>query len=270
MKYIRELRMGPPKSGKTVAVVGTYPKPMLVFQFDTDGIDVIPSNPPTKPDANRIALDITYKDITFIDAKDFPVWCAKQTVESISKVTLVNFASTVKREMSDTFTPIADNNPYNLFHRSVNALVRMPVLPWKTFVLDSTTALIDSLRSFITATNPTWNTDARKWSPAAGSKVLQHISVMNSLQMHCVYIAHSHVDKNETTGEVTERPLGPGGFASQCGGLVSQFIYATNETGKLEVYTRPKGNVKSIGCRWPSDLPAICGADFKSIYGKEL
>src|SRR6266576_6273881 len=40
-KYIREGRMGPPFSYKTGAVVETYPKPMLVLEFDPSGLDVV-------------------------------------------------------------------------------------------------------------------------------------------------------------------------------------------------------------------------------------
>jgi hypothetical protein len=43
MKYIREGRMGPPKSFKTGAVLGTYPKPLLCLEFDESGGDIIPS-----------------------------------------------------------------------------------------------------------------------------------------------------------------------------------------------------------------------------------
>lgn len=42
MKQIREIRWGPPKSFKTGAVAGTYPKPLLYFGFEEAGLDVIP------------------------------------------------------------------------------------------------------------------------------------------------------------------------------------------------------------------------------------
>ena len=62
----------------------------------------------------------------------------------------------------------------------------------------------------------------------------------------------------------------PSRFKDRIGALLSQFFYATKENGKAVVYTTDKGFVKGVGARWPADLPAVCGADFKSIYGKEL
>src|SRR6187200_3299525 len=41
MKYIREGRFGAPKTFKTGSVVGTYPRPMLVIQFDPGGLEII-------------------------------------------------------------------------------------------------------------------------------------------------------------------------------------------------------------------------------------
>jgi AAA domain len=267
MKYIRELRMGPPKAGKTVAVVGTYPKPMLVFQFDSGGTDVIPSTP-VAAKAGTLALDVTHSDIVKIQPSELAEWCKKKT-EELPKVTLVDFAEQTRKLMVAEFVPLADAKPYNSFYTAVNNLVTVGC-PWKTFVLDSVTGLCDSLLSFVAEKQSAWLTDARKWSPAVGGKALQHVAVMTNLPVHCVFLAHSHMEKNELTGEISIIPLGPNRLAEQIGALVSQYLYATNETGKLQVYTKPKGNVKAIGCRWPSDIPAVCDADFKSIYGKEL
>ena len=267
MKYIRELRMGPPKSGKTVAVIGTYPKPMLVFQFDSGGTDVIPSSP-VKPSDSILALDVVHSDIKRIKPEELDAMCKLKT-EDLPKVTLIDFTESAKKLMLDSFSPLADSKPYNAFYKAVNSLVNIGC-PWKTFVLDSTTSLCDSLMSFVAEKQNSWLTDARKWSPAVGGKILQHVAVVTNLPIHCVFIAHSHMEKNELNGEITIIPLGPNRFSEQIGSLVSQYFYATNESGKLQVYTRPKGNVKAIGCRWPSDLPTVCGADFKSIYGKEI
>lgn len=268
MKYIHELRIGSPKCGKTVSVVGTYPKPMLVFLFDPGGLDTIPSTAPAKPDPSRLTLDITYRDITFIKPVEFAAYC-KTPQSELPPVLAVDFTESAKKLMMEAFTPQINPRTYDDFYRCTNLLVTDGA-PWKTFVLDSITSLRDALLSFVAAKQASWLTDPRKWSPAVGGKLLQHIAVLCNLDLHSVFLAHSHMEKDETTGAITILPLGPGGFAEQVGGIVSQYIYQTNETGKLEVYTRPKGSVRHIGCRWPSDLPAICGADFKSIYGKEL
>lgn len=271
MKYIHELRIGPPKCGKTIAVVGTYPKPMLVFLFDIGGLDVIPVKPPIKPDAQRLEIDILHSDIQFIKAESLGEFCRKKP-EELPKVVCVEFFDIKKNLMTEDFSPIADSRPYKLFYRAVNELVTFGC-PWKTFVTDSITSLIDFMLQHISQANPNWNTNPMKWSPAAGSKILQHIAVINNLSTHSVFIGHSHTDRPEIENKeqaVVTTPLGPKYFSERVGALVSQYLYATNQSGRLEVWTKPQKDVKAIGCRWPSELPAICGADFKSIYGKEV
>lgn len=266
MKLIRELRMGPPKSAKTVAVVGTYPKPMLVFLFDKDGIDVIPSQPIS--DATMLKLDVTYKDVVEIPPMDLIKYC-KMKPEELPKVTVIAFYKLNQLQMTDQFIPFAADNAYKEFVNCVNYLVAFGC-PWKTYVLDSVTSLCDTMMSSIAKNQHSMLSDARKWSPAVGGKVLQHIGVLNNLPIHCVYIAHSHMEKNETTGDVSILPLGPNRFSEQVGAIVSQYFYATTESGSAKIWTKPKGNVKAIGCRWPSGLAQEVSADFKSIYGKEL
>jgi hypothetical protein len=266
MKHIRELRIGPPKSGKTVAVVGTYPKPMLVFLFDKGGLDVIPSTPTT--DRAAIKLDVLFSDLVFIKPDELITYCKKPTAD-LPKVTVIDFTSHRKLQMTEKFEPIADSQAYMQYYQSINYLVTIGC-PWKTFVMDSVTTLCDTLMSLVAEKNTSWLSDARKWSPAIGSKVLQNVAVMANLPLNTVFIAHSHMEKNELTGDISIIPLGPNRLSEQIGSLVSQYLYATNESGMLQVYTKPKGNVKAIGVRWPNNLPQVCGADFTSIYGKEL
>lgn len=266
MKYIRELRMGPPKSFKTGATVGTYPKPMLIFLFDKGGLDIIPSRPITTP--GLVALDVIHSDLKFITPNELIPLC-KLKPEDLPKVTVIDFTTQRKLQMTEKFEPIADSTAYQSFYQSINYLVTIGC-PWKTFVLDSVTTLCDTLMSLVAEKNTSWLSDARKWSPAVGGKVLQNVAVMANLNLHTVFIAHSHMEKDEPTGAISIIPLGPNRLSEQIGSLVSQYLYATTESGKPEVYTRPKGNVKAIGCRWPTDIPTVCGADFKSIYGKEL
>ncbi len=268
MKLIRELRIGPPKSFKTGAVVGTYPYPMLVFNFDKDGLDIIPSRVLDKhPDL--IKFNITQSDMVETTAKDLVKFC-KMKPEELPKVLYINFWSLNKQEMTFEFVPFATDEAYRNFVDCVNYLM-MFGCPWKTYVLDSVTSLCDSMMSSVSKNQTSMLSDARKWSPAIGGKVLQHMGVLNSLKnTHCVYLAHTHIDKNEKTGEISTLPLGPNRFAEQVGGIVSQYFYASTETGKAEIWTKPSGNVKAIGCRWPSGLPGKLPADFMSIYGKEI
>src|SRR5580658_9439546 len=64
-KPIRELRMGPPKCWKTGGVLETYPLPLLCFQFDQDGSDVVTKRRvlKIKPDELKSLLSKTSDDI---------------------------------------------------------------------------------------------------------------------------------------------------------------------------------------------------------------
>lgn len=269
MKLIRELRIGPPKSYKTGAVVGTYPKPMLVFLWDKDGLDIIPSVKQPPNQKGLIDVDIIYSDMVECkNANDLVAYC-KLPQDKLPKVLYIPFYKLNKLQMTEEFNPFATSAAYQDFVNAVNYLATFGC-PWKTYVMDSTTSLCDAMMMSISNTDKKMLSDARKWSPAVGAKVLQHIGVLNNMSCHTVFIAHSHMEKDETTGAISIVPLGPNRFAEQVGSIVSQYLYATTESGEAKVLTRPKGSVKAIGCRWPSGLPEVCGADFKSIYGKEI
>ena len=267
MKLIRELRIGPPKSFKTGAVVGTYPKPMLVFLFDSNGLTIIPSKkePPMK---GYIDIDIISDDLKEITFNDLITYC-KMPQDKLPKVTYIDFNKLNKSGMTFEASPFPTDDAYRTFVDAVNFLVSIGC-PWATYVFDSTTSFFDCMKSSMAKNQAKTLEDARKWSPAIGGKVCQHIGVLNKLKCHCVYLAHSHMEKNEISGDISVLPLGPASFAEQAPGLVDNYIYQTMETGEAQVWTRPSGNVKAIGMRWPSRLPGKVGADFKSIYGKEL
>lgn len=268
MKFIRELRMGPPKSFKTGAIVGTYPKPMFVSQFDRNGLDIIPSVRPNPLRAGDIAMDIVYSDIKFIKPDELVTYCKKKP-EELPKVTCVDFSVLNISQMTQDFSPFADSTAYQVFVNLTNFLATIGC-PWKTYCMDSITSLVDAMMSSVAKTNSKLLEDGRKWSPAVGGKVLQHVAVCCNLPLHVVFIAHSNTKENEITSDVSTIPLGPDKLSKQIGSLVSQYLYATTESGKAEVWTRAKGHVKAIGCRWPNDLKDICPADFKSIYGREV
>jgi hypothetical protein len=240
---------------------------MLVFLFDSNGLTIIPSKklPPTQ---GYIPLDIVFDDIKEITFNDLPTYCKKKP-EELPKVTYIDFDKLNKKEMTFEFSPFGASTAYQTFVDAVNFLVHLGC-PWKTYVLDSTTSLIECMKSSMKLTNAKSLEDGRKWSPAAGDKCCQHIGVLNRLNCHCVYIAHSTVKEDEKTSDVSVVPLGPAAFAVKAPALVDNYLYQTMESGSAQVWTRPFANVKAIGCRWPSGLGVKIGADFKSIYGSEV
>lgn len=272
MKYIREGRFGPPKSFKTGAVVGTYPKPMLVLEFDAGGLDIIPTTP--QPDLpNRIKCDCLQSDITYIDAKDISTFCKKKT-EELSKVTCIDFTKSRKFEVTEKYEFTADKDSFIHVINVINSLKKVGC-PWKTIVIDPATDLIDMIISHLTATNHSametkGTVNPQRWAPLAAGKFKQIIDTLHSIDVNCVTILHDTMKEIELTHEIRIQPMLVSQLRDRIGASFSYYFYATKEGDKAVVYTTDKGFVKGIGGRNPVQMPTVCGADFNSIYGKEI
>ena len=272
MKHIREGRFGPPKSFKTGAVVGTYPKPMLVLEFNEGGLDVIPTTaePPSK---DRVKVDVVQSDIKYIEPAELEAYCKKLPHE-LPKITCLDFSRFKKRDITSTYGFEPDSAGFQVVIDCINKLIKVGN-PWVTDVLDPTTDLVEMILAHMAKTNKTametkGSYDPRHWAPMAAGKLHQIMSAMNGLNCHTVFIMHAVTGSNETTNEIRTTPMIVSQFRDRIGGILSQFLYATKENDKAVVYTTDRGFIKGIGCRWPANLPAVCGADFNSIYGKEL
>lgn len=95
---------------------------------------------------------------------------------------------------------------------------------------------------------------------------------MTAMPLHVVVLLHSFIEKNELTGEITEKPnLYSQTLRDDFFGLFSQVFYSMkNMSGAPMVYVSDKYPVKGIGPRWPQGLPQENAPDFTSIYGKDL
>lgn len=272
MKYIREGRMGPPKSFKTGAVVGTYPKPLLAFVFDEGGLDVIPprANPQPK---DSIAFDCVHEDIVWVKPSEISNAMSKPMAEQ-PRITAIDFCDANIKQMDLGFKPTGTSTPYSAFMTTLNAIVTTAYngtpLPWKTVVLDPVTGLSDVIYLHIGAMSPGSLADARQWASQIGGKVQQTVSVITQLPAHVVIIMHSMIEKHELMGTIIELPKIYSGYRDNIGAHLSQFFYATKENGKPIIWTTDMMYVRGIGARWPQGLPAKCGPDFNSIYGREL
>ncbi len=273
MKYIREARMGLPKSFKTGAIAGTYPKPMLALMFDEGGLDIIPSKSnPTPP--GLIAMNVSAEDIVWTKPADFPTWLGKPASEQ-PKILAVNFYGEIKHPVTFDVKQYADSSGMQAFVNVMDALYTHlgtgKPLPWQTGMLDSLTGLTDVVLCFIAKYNPASLADARQWAAQAGIKVKQACAAMNGLPWHSVTILHSTMEKNELTSVVNELPNVYSKLRDELSYMFSQFFYALKDgTGKPIIWTTDKMYVKSLGPRWPVGLPTECQPDFKSIYGKEI
>lgn len=267
-KLIREGRFGAPKTFKTGAVVGTYPRPLLLLNCDEEGWSVFPRRD-EKVNKDFIPYEVFHEDLDFIKADKLPEYCKKKP-EDLKLVTVVEIHDLVKqRVMMQTYVPQANPQPLNDFVSAVNNLVQVGC-PWKTVVLDSVTGLNDLTLSHIAATNAGFLADPRKWAPISGGKVSQCISVITSLQSHAVFIFHESFRENEKMQEIRISPLVHSQFRDRVGGLLNQWFYAFKENGKPKIRTTDFGLIKGIGCRWPSNLEDVVGPTFKDIYGGTL
>lgn len=272
MKYIREARMGAPKSFKTGAVVGTYPKPLLVFVFDEEGLGVIPSSGVVTP-AGYVKLDCCYEDIEFIKPSQINEYLLKDP-SSLKKVTAVDFCDTIDKQITLTVAPVANRDPFDKFATMLNAMVvhcnhGLP-LPWRTVVLDPLTRFNDIVYLFVAAIAPDSLKDLRLSYPLVSGKIQQFVGVITALPAHIVVIMHVQSDRNEKTGEVMETPMFFGNYRQKIQSQFTSFFYATMEGGKPVVHTRNYSYAKGIGATFPVGLPDPCAPDFASIYGKEL
>lgn len=250
-KLIREIRFGMPKQYKTGAVVSSYPRPLLVLSFEEGGLDVVTDT------------------IKYIPPAELPTLLTTDP-KTIPPIVAIDFCDSSKKLLTPQYQATGNAAAFNDVITVANALVQSKTMPFKTIVIDSITQLSDTILSHIAATQASAMADPRKWAGNIGLKIAQIMGVMNSIDAHIVYIMHAEVDKNETTGEVSVLPLVHSKLRNKIGALVSQFLYATKQGNKPVVYTTDQGLIKGIGCRWPHNLPPICGADFQSIYGKEL
>ena len=249
MKYIRELRFGPPKCWKTGSIVSSYPRPLLVLNIDNGGLDVV--REPIMP----------------IAIADFETLCSR-VPSALAPISSVDFYDGVQRLIMDAYQPQGNKKSFDSFIKCVNKLATVGC-PWATVVLDGITGLDDIIKSYNAAVNPGSLGSALKWASNVGGKIQQIMGVMCGLPCHVVFISHASTPtvEEDTTKEIhigvvmTSKRL-----RDIAGGLVSQFFYQCKEGPKTVVYTTDFGFVQGIGARWPANLPPKVGPTYKDIY----
>lgn len=264
-KLIREGRFGPPKTFKTGAVVGTYPRPLLVLEMDAGGLDVIPATPHKA--ATAIKIDIEQKDVVFCTPDKFSEWSSKPTTEQ-PQVLCLDLTSAARNQITLDIKPLKNPTTFPMIVTAINALLSGKC-PWKTVVLDNTTSLSDAIYGYFASANEGIFADARKWAPAIGDKVKYILMECCKLPCHFVAIMHEDTDKNETTGEIRTEPMIYSKYRQIVGGGLSQFFYQCKRGGQPKILTNDNGFIKGLGPRWP-ELPNECGVTFNDIYGEAV
>src|SRR5438093_4057320 len=128
MKLIRELRMGPPKTWKTGSVVTSYPKPMLVFEGDEGGLDVVQQS---------IEWIAPSTDTT----NTLEQYCVVKR-EELRPITAIQFNVKDIPRLDDLWKPTGDPKSFVNFNKTVNNLF-LKGCPWKTVVIDPVTVVQD-------------------------------------------------------------------------------------------------------------------------------
>lgn len=251
-QYIREGRFGPPKSQKTRMICGTYPKPMLVLEFDQGGMTV-----DLKPYFTGAIVEKTTAEVIAMSTAG----------AELPGITWVNLADN-KADLTELYVPRPDSLNFPNTVKIINSLKKS--CPWKTIVIDTVTGLSDSIYGHQAVTNTAALVDPRKWAGNIGMKVKQVIDVLQTVPAHTVTIFHEETDKNEITSEVRTMAMVYSKLREFLGAMFDQYVQANADSGKPVIRTKSTGLIKGIGLRWPSDLPDPCPADFNSIYGKVI
>ena len=256
MNKIRELRFGPAGTWKTSSIVNTYPKPMLVSNWDSGGLDsvTLPKLILSEPD-----LDSALKNPAFLWDGEVRVFVRDYT----ERVAMIGESYLTKTSAIPMQSQIRD----------FNRLISASPCPIETLVIDGGTRFIESLMSFIMNLNGKDRPNMDLYGLLGMKAVELFNNIVSSLPCHVVITAHSQTEKDELTGETYILPNMLGSIREKIGGIMSQYLYSTVEmdtTGvnRGKVWTQPKGLCKGLKMRWPQDRPAVCNPDFESLYGE--
>lgn len=273
-KLIRECRMGRPKTFKTGAILGSYPKPILHLSFDQGGVDVIPKSTDVITTPGYIKPDVSYEEVTHLK----PGQIGTTLATPFSKIVSIDYTISETMAIDLALTPAKASQPFTNFVNDYETLrsfiggkkAQGQELPWKTVCFDGITGFEQIVLNHISSANPGALADARQWASMVGGKVRQAILSLTTWPCHVVVLMHSNLDVNELNKVISETPNVYSALRNDISGMFSQFFYScVNFAGQPKIWTGAKDYVTGIGPRWPLGLPQECAPDFHSIYGKE-
>ena len=254
-KKVRELRMGFPKTGKTKNVVESYPKPLLLLNFEAGGPDSIT------------------QAISYVKAIDLIKSLGDKS--PITPITCVDF-SKASRKIGLNADMAMDKVPGENFILIINAL--LDHCPFATIVVDPYTIWDKTITDYIGAITPGLLTEMKgtklmsipQWGFALAKK-RECITNTLSLNANVVFIGHIAADKDELLGTIRYIPTVGGKLAYEIGAMFSQVLVSAKEgdgaNTKYVVYTQDNGLFKNLGARFSVSGKSICGPTFQEIYG---
>lgn len=205
--YIHTLLYGDPGTGKST-MAATFPKPMLVFQFDHNQKEM-PYRKGGKDgelESYEIAtgkgsIDIVYRDVIH--------------PEGLTRIEYYNRTDNIEN-------PTAFSN-----FRTRMGVLHEEYGTWKTIVVDSITFMelqarkleekvLNPLPAGVSLYTKGGGGDQRMWFAGATSALEELLCVrLAGLEMNVVVIAHIDKDKNMISGEIVQVPFAPGRLSSR-------------------------------------------------------
>lgn len=252
--WVKELRYGSTKSGKTKNVCESYPDPLLILNFEAGGFGSIQNRnyEVIKPEL----LPHRHQAIKDISMTQSPITIADFTA-NIGKVSLT--ASKIKKQdLALSFI-----NVLNSLHDDC---------PYETVVIDSLNPLCETVMEFVLALNGKTAPEFQHWG-MYGMKVKEIVGSFLALPANCILLAHDESETNQITHESSIQIRAAGKIVqADVPTMFNNVLYSTVITDpkqglQYKVLTKPKGFVKRIGCR-TANLPPICGPRYEDIYGE--
>jgi hypothetical protein len=250
--YVKELNIGDPKGGKTWAVINSYPRPLLDFNFDPAG----------------------YSGLSAVTK----VWSPQEFKDGFKKqekwdgVHVIDFATSTPVRIGGGKFSSKETNTGILLFDCFNLLVENN--PFKTVMLDSFSFLDRTIIQYIRAINSKDQLEIQHWYQV-GDKKEEIVNCFLSLNCHVVITAHIETIKDDITGIVESLPYGTGKFQKKLSAMFSAVIWRRGERGgdgqvKYVAENKPNTKLSFLGIRTERKLPAITGPLWDDIYKGEI
>lgn len=236
-EFVKLLLLGPSGAGKTVAAC-TFPGPIHIMDFD-----------------NKVSSAAKF----YSGNKEL---LQSITVNSYGKMPLVGDAKLGRKHRMQAFL-----DDLKVFYNLQNQ--KQP-LPFKTLVIDTITTMTDSILEdyrYVSQTGvkrPNIDQNSQSDYGLLATHFKQILTGTLALDCNIIYIGHTQISKDDSTGIVSNELLMPGQMAGKLG-IYFEEVYFAKVNAKGEHVWQTKGDSKTAFCRTQRKLPAEILATYKEI-----
>lgn len=236
-EYVKLLLLGSSGAGKTVNTM-TFPKPIHVMDFD-----------------NKISSAVKF-------------YSAQADV--LEKVEVSQLGKTpIKGDVK-----LARDPRMTQFNKELQKIYDLQnagkPLPFKTLVIDTITTLTDSILedyryvSQLAIKRPNVDQNSQSDYGLLINHFKQYMTGILALDCNVVFIGHTQLMKDETTGSFTNEILMPGSLGAKLGIYFEEVYFAKiNSSGQHVWQTKPDS--KTSFCRTQRKLPAEIPANYQEL-----